>query len=300
MPGTTIGEALSHAQRAIDRLDAHYMLSHLLGISRASMIAHPDRLMDPQDAAQFRQWVTARADGKPVAQILGTREFYGRDFSVDEHVLIPRPETEILVERALAGISEQKSLELPVDRRVSILDLGTGSGILAITLKLEVPECDVTAVDASPDALRRAKANALTLNASVNFHLGSWYSALGPDSTAFDFIVSNPPYVAANDPHLERGDLRFEPIMALTDQSADGLASIRSIANGAPAHLAPGGWLMIEHGYDQAGAVQALLRAAGFTDVATTRDLAGIDRVTSGRMPAQTSIIQPIISKESL
>ena len=284
MPGTTVGEALSDAKRSIERRDAEYLLSHLLGTSRASIIAHSDRQIDPAAAARFRQWVAARADGKPVAQILGVREFYGRDFAIDEHVLIPRPETETLVEQALARISKQKSLKTPANRRLSILDLGTGSGIVAITVKLEAPDCEVVAVDASAAALRNARANAATLNAPVRFLDSNWYGAL--DGQCFDVIVSNPPYVAVDDPHLSRGDLRFEPMMALTDQSPDGLASIRAITAGALAHLRPNGWLVLEHGYNQAATVRQLMGEARLTAVQSTRDLAGIERVTSGQRPA--------------
>lgn len=284
MPGTTVGEALSDAKRTIERRDAEYLLSHLLGTSRASIIAHSDRQIDPAAAARFRQWVAARADGKPVAQILGVREFYGRDFAIDEHVLIPRPETETLVEQALARISKQKSLKTPANRRLSILDLGTGSGIVAITVKLEAPDCEVVAVDASAAALRNARANAATLNAPVRFLDSNWYGAL--DGQCFDVIVSNPPYVAVDDPHLSRGDLRFEPMMALTDQSPDGLASIRAITAGASVRLRPNGWLMLEHGYNQAATVRQLMGEARLTAVQSTRDLAGIERVTSGQRPA--------------
>jgi release factor glutamine methyltransferase len=219
-----------------------------------------------------------------VAQILGVREFYGRDFAIDEHVLIPRPETETLVEQALARISKQKSLKTPANRQLSILDLGTGSGIVAITVKLEAPDCEVVAVDASAAALRNARANAATLNAPVRFLDSNWYGAL--DGQCFDVIVSNPPYVAVDDPHLSRGDLRFEPMMALTDQSPDGLASIRAITAGASVHLRPNGWLMLEHGYNQAATVRQLMGEARLTAVQSTRDLAGIERVTSGQRPA--------------
>jgi release factor glutamine methyltransferase len=281
MRSITVGEVLTHAQRAIDRLDAQYMLGHLLGRSRASLIAHPDRPLDPEHAATFQRWVGERANGRPVAQILGTREFYGRNFGIDEHVLIPRPETEILVEQALAGVSEQKCLKTATNRRLSILDLGTGSGAIAVTLKLEAPDCDVVAVERSPDALRRARANAAILNAHLTFVESDWYEALGEQR--FDMIVSNPPYVAAGDPHLSKGDLRFEPTMALTDKSADGLASIRTIVSGAREHLQPGGWLLVEHGYDQAALVRELMRAAGFVDIASIADLAGVERVAACR-----------------
>ncbi|MFN5030012.1 MAG: peptide chain release factor N(5)-glutamine methyltransferase [Burkholderiales bacterium] len=281
MHGDSVGEVLAIAQRVIDRLDAQYMLSHLLGISRASLIAHPDRILSSTEAANFLDWINQRADGKPVAQLLGVREFYGRVFGVDQHVLIPRPETEILVEQALARISEQKRRDLRAEYGLSILDLGTGSGAVAITLKLEVPDATVTGVDVSAAALRRARANAATLNAAVTFVEGSWYSPLA-DQRAH-LIVANPPYVRRGDPHLAQGDLRFEPIMALTDQSDDGLASIRTIVAGASQHLMPNGWLLIEHGYDQALFVRDLMTSAGLVDVESTRDLSAIERVTAGR-----------------
>jgi release factor glutamine methyltransferase len=257
------------------------MLGHLLGMSRASLIAHPERVLCTSAAATYRDWINQRANGKPVAQVLGVREFYGRTFGVDQHVLIPRPETEILVEQALARIFEQKRRDLPAEYGLSILDLGTGSGAVAITLKLEVPDATVTGVDVSAAALRRARANAATLNAAVTFVEGSWYSPLA-DQRAH-LIVANPPYVRRGDPHLTQGDLRFEPITALTDQSDDGLASIRTIVAGASQHLMPNGWLLIEHGYDQALFVRDLMTSAGLVDVESTRDLSAIERVTAGR-----------------
>jgi len=281
MAASTVGEALSIAQRAIDRLDAQYLLGHLLGMSRASLIAHPDRSLDAAAAATYRNWIAERANGKPVAQIIGTREFYGREFGVDEHVLIPRPETEIVVEQALALVSEQNSLEMPADIGLSILDLGTGSGVIAITLALELPKASVTAIDVSSEALRRARANALTLNANVAFIQSDWYAAL--DDLRFGMIVANPPYIARDDAHLTQGDLRFEPLAALTDQSDDGLDAIRTIIAGASAHLLPGGWLLIEHGFDQAAKVRSLMEAGGLTALRSVRDLAGIERVGIGR-----------------
>jgi release factor glutamine methyltransferase len=281
MHDNSVGELLAGAQRVIDRRDAQYMLGHLLGMSRASLIAHPERVLCTSAAATYRDWINQRANGKPVAQLLGVREFYGRVFGVDQHVLIPRPETEILVEQALARIFEQKRRDLPAEYGLSILDLGTGSGAVAITLKLEVPDATVTGVDVSAAALRRARANAATLNAAVTFVEGSWYSPLA-DQRAH-LIVANPPYVRRGDPHLTQGDLRFEPITALTDQSDDGLASIRTIVAGASQHLMPNGWLLIEHGYDQALFVRDLMTGAGLVDVESTRDLSAIERVTAGR-----------------
>ncbi|MBC7622723.1 MAG: peptide chain release factor N(5)-glutamine methyltransferase [Aeromicrobium sp.] len=282
MQGTSVGELLTMAQRAIDRLDAQYMLSHLLGMSRASLIAHPDRLLGAPEAATYRDWIGQRANGKPVAQILGCREFYGRIFSVDEHVLIPRPETELLVEQALAVVSEQKASNSPAPAGLLIFDLGTGSGAIAITLRLELADATVIAVDTSAAALRCARRNAAALNAAVTFVEGSWYAPLAADQRA-QLIVANPPYVRRDDPHLTRGDLRFEPIRALTDQSDDGLASIRSIVTDAPQRLLPGGALLIEHGYDQAPLVRGLMQHAGLVGIESIRDLSGIERVTKGR-----------------
>ncbi|MFM7294358.1 MAG: peptide chain release factor N(5)-glutamine methyltransferase [Burkholderiales bacterium] len=280
MHGDSVGELLARAQRVIDRRDAQYMLGHLLGMSRASLIAHPDRVLCTSEAATYRDWINRRANGKPVAQVLGVREFYGRTFGIDEHVLIPRPETETLVEQALVRVSGQKRLDSAAGSRLSIFDLGTGSGAIAITLKLEVPDATVTGVDISTAALRRARANATTLNAAVTFVEGSWYSPL-TDQRAH-LIVANPPYVRRGDPHLTRGDLRFEPITALTDHSDDGLASIRAIVAGARQRLMSNGWLLIEHGYDQATSVRDLMTGAGLVDVESTRDLSGIERVTVG------------------
>jgi len=282
MTATTVGEALSTAQHAIDRLDAQYLLAHLLGASRASLIARPDRPLAAAAAATYRNWIAERANGKPVAQIIGIREFYGRDFCIDEHVLIPRPETEILVEQALAAISEQNSLKVPAEIGLSILDMGTGSGAIAVTLALELPGAAVTAVDVSAEALRRARANARKLNANVAFVRSDWYADLG--GLRFDMIVANPPYIARDDSHLTKGDLRFEPLAALTDQSADGLDAIRTIIAGASGHLLHAGWLLIEHGFDQAAKVRGLMDAAGLGSVRSVRDLAGIERVSMGRL----------------
>ena len=280
MHDNSVGELLAGAQRVIDRRDAQYMLGHLLGMSRASLIAHPERVLCTSAAATYRDWINQRANGKPVAQVLGVREFYGRTFGIDEHVLIPRPETETLVEQALMRVSGRKQLDSTAESRLSIFDLGTGSGAIAITLKLEMPDATVTGVDVSTAALRRARANATTLNAVVTFVEGSWYSPL-TDQRAH-LIVANPPYVRRSDPHLTQGDLRFEPITALTDQSDDGLASIRTIVAGASQRLMPNGWLMIEHGYDQATSVRDLMTGAGLVNVESTRDLSGIERVTVG------------------
>ena len=275
----TIGEALAAAQSQIDRQDAQYLLAGLTGSSRAFLLAHGERDLSGQQAAQFAKHVAARATGVPVAQILGRREFYGRDFVVNAHVLIPRPETEILVEQALALVSGNKCLKTHASP--CVLDLGCGSGAIAVTLALELPDAKVTALDQSLDALRIAQQNARTLGASVSFIKSDWYRAL--TGRKFDLIVANPPYIAAHDPHLSQGDLRFEPPQALTDNSADGLDAIRTIVTGARAHLHDGGWLMFEHGFDQAERCRALLAQHGFAAIASVPDLAGIPRVTMGQ-----------------
>jgi release factor glutamine methyltransferase len=211
--------------------------------------------------------------GFPVAYLVGSREFFSRPFAVTPDVLIPRPETETLVEAALSRL-------MP---RASCLDLGTGSGVIAITLALET-KAAVTATDASAAALAVACGNAASLGAPVEFLEGAWYAPVG--GRRFDLIVSNPPYVAANDPHLAQGDLRFEPAAALCDGSADGLDSIRAIVAGAREHLAPGGSLLLEHGHDQGDSVAAILRDAGFLSPLSIPDLAGIPRVAGGTLTA--------------
>ncbi len=281
-----VGEALKLAASRIDRIDAQYLLARLTGQTRAWLIAHAERVLVAHDTLLFEQQVTARANGVPVAQIIGSREFYGREFAVNEHVLIPRPETEILVEQALAAISGNKWPESVVNPRV--LDLGTGSGAIAITLALEIPLARITGIDKSIDALNVARQNAAALGADVRFIETDWYAALQGEK--FDVIVANPPYIAKNDAHLLAGDLRFEPHMALTDDSDDGLASIRAIIAGARAHLNDGGWLLIEHGYDQAEQCRALLEQSQFADIQSTPDLAGIPRVASGRYRSPAAV----------
>jgi release factor glutamine methyltransferase len=214
-----------------------------------------------------------RAEGEPVAYLLGWREFYGRRFAVGPAALIPRPETELLIDRALEL--------LPPAAMAEVLDLGSGSGVIALTLALERPHWVLTSVDASASALALARENARTLGAAnAEFLHGDWYGPVAQRS--FDLIVSNPPYVADTDPHLARGDLRFEPASALRAGS-DGLEAIRQIVAQAPEYLRPGGWLLFEHGCDQADACRRLLAQAGFVDVTTAADLAELPRVSGGR-----------------
>ena len=268
----TLKVALEEATAAIGRVDAQVLVTHALGVDRAYLVANPLRILTETEDARIDMLVAQRAMGFPVAYLTGTREFYSRPFAVDPDVLIPRPETETLVEAALQSAFS------------SALDLGTGSGIVAVTLALERPAARITAVEKSQAALALASRNAATLGATVEFVAGDWYAAV--QGRRFDLIVSNPPYVAAEDPHLAQGDLRHEPAHALTDGSADGLDSIRAIVAGARAHLHPGGRLLLEHGHDQADAVGALLRDAGFESIASIPDLAGIRRVAGGKLPA--------------
>jgi release factor glutamine methyltransferase len=246
------------------------LLGHLLGRNAAWLEAHRDDELAV--AGEYSALVERRAAGEPIAYLTGVREFYCRDFVVTPDVLIPRPETELLVDTA--------KVKVGAGRTARILDLGTGSGCLAITLALELPQVRVTAVDVSPNALAVARGNAQRLGARVEFIESDWFAALPPQR--FDLIVANPPYVAAGDPHLGEGDLRFEPMEALTDH-ADGLSAIRKIIAATPDWLSPGGWLCFEHGYDQAEAVRQLLENAGFSEIEQQRDLAGIVRVSGGK-----------------
>ena len=264
----------------LPRAEARRLLASLTGQPLTWFMAHGDDPADPDLAARFQALAERRRAGEPLAYLLGQQEFYGRPFAVSPAVLIPRADTETLVETAL-----EQLLLLRQQRRtvpLSLLELGTGSGIIAITLALEAPDTEVHAVERSLEALAMAQQNAKALGANrIHWHAGSWWQALACPRR-FDLIVSNPPYIAANDHHLQQGDLRFEPPQALA-AGPDGLDDLRIIIGGAPAHLNPGGWLLLEHGYDQEAPVQALLRDAGFADVFTRRDLAGQPRVSGGR-----------------
>ena len=272
----TRGAAWRQAEERIDRLDARLLVQHVCGCRHAELIAYPERLLSPAEAELFGSLVARRAGGEPLAYILGSAGFHGREFAVNSAVLIPRPETEVLVELALERL---RGLTAP-----AVLDLGTGSGIVAVTLALECPDARVTAVDLSPEALEVASGNASSLCARVDFRAGSWFGPVAGE--CYDLVVSNPPYVVHGDPHLELNGLPYEPQMALTDgiPEGDGLACIRAIVAGAPTHLVPGGWLLFEHGYDQGAASRNLLQAAGFKNVLTQTDLAGIDRVSGGQI----------------
>lgn len=306
----------------LPRTEARRLLASLTGQPLTWFMAHGDDPAAPNIATRFQALAERRRAGEPLAYLLGQQEFYGRPFAVSPAVLIPRADTETLVETALEQLlllrQQRRTVEVPgaeapalvsppaqthtcqgqssadaqaplsetssrpVHQPLSLLELGTGSGIIAITLALEAPDTEVHAVERSPEALAVAQQNAKTLGAArIHWHPGSWWQALA-SPRRFDLIVSNPPYIAANDHHLQQGDLRFEPPQALA-AGPDGLDDLRIIIGGAPAHLTPGGWLLLEHGYDQEAPVQALLRDAGFADVFTRRDLAGQPRVSGGR-----------------
>ena len=271
----TAGLTLGALQRKplLDPVDQRILVCHALGLSRTALITQSERVLDAAEAARVSALLQRRHDGEPVAYIIGHREFFGLDFETTPAVLIPRPDTELLVELALARLAP----------RGKALDMGTGSGAIAVAVAHSRPDAAVTALDVSEAALAVAARNALRNSATVRFLHSDWYSAV--EGERFDLIVSNPPYIADGDRHLAEGDLRFEPSGALTD-FADGLSALRTIVAGAPARLAPGCWLLMEHGYDQAAAVRGLLSAAGYTDVQSWQDLAGIERVSGGRRPA--------------
>lgn len=260
---------------AESRHEAELLLGHALGRPRAWLFAHADDEVDATLQARFDALVDARRRGEPVAYLVGSRGFWTFDLAVSPAVLIPRADTERLVELALERI--------PVDRGCAVADLGTGSGAIALAIASERPRTRVVATDASEAALAVARANADRLDlANVGFAHGDWCAALG--AQRFHVIVSNPPYIAAGDPHLDEGDLRFEPASALVS-GVDGLDAIRSIAAQARAHLAAGGWLLVEHGFDQGDAVRGVFAANGYIDIATASDLEDRERVTFGAAP---------------
>ena len=267
----TVRQAL--AQSGLVPVDAQVLLAHALGCARTWLLAHDDDPLPRLQADAFFALAKRRRAGEPVAYLTGTREFWGLSLRVTPDVLIPRPETETLVELALEW--------LPRDGALRVLDLGTGSGAIALAIAAERPRARVIATDASAAALAVARENATRLAlANVEFRQADWYDG-APDGV-FDLIVSNPPYVASGDPHLAAGDLRYEPAGALAS-GVDGLAALRTIIAGAPMRLAAGGGLAVEHGYNQSPAVQDLLRDAGFARITVRRDLAGIPRVVGGR-----------------
>jgi release factor glutamine methyltransferase len=258
-----VGEAM----RALEAREARLLLAAATGFSEASVLAHPERELPAEAEARFRDLAARRKHGEPIAYLLGEKEFYGLPLAVNPAVLIPRPETEFLVALALAR------------KPASVLDLGTGSGAIALAIKRHLPAARVIAVERSAAALAVARRNAVKLGLEVDLRHGLWFEPVAGER--FDLVVSNPPYVAMDDPHLDAGDLRFEPRSALV-AGADGLESIRAIVRDAPGHLNPGGRLLLEHGLGQDAEVRKLLREAGLEGIATWPDLAGIARVSGG------------------
>lgn len=263
-------ESALHLDPSSARIEVQCLLQAVLKVNRAWLLTHPERVLSADETARYSELLLRRLSGEPIAYLLGTREFYGLEFKVTPATLIPRPDTELLVELALQRIP-------PVCR---VLDMGTGSGAVALTIAHERPNAEVVGVDASQAALIVANENARRLQTNnVRLLHSDWYAAL--EGERFDIIVSNPPYIEAGDAHLESGDVRFEPMSALAS-GYDGLDDIRRIITDAKTHLVSGGWLMFEHGYDQAARVRQLLQNAGFFDVTSVRDLSGIERVTIG------------------
>ncbi|KZW97856.1 peptide chain release factor N(5)-glutamine methyltransferase [Aeromonas veronii] len=261
------------------RADADVLLCHLLGCRRSYLMTWPERELDAAQQAALQGWLARRLNGEPIAHLVGEREFWSLPLKVSPATLIPRPDTEVLVEQALTRIPQGPC---------AVLDLGTGTGAIALALKSERPELDVWAVDRMADAAALARENSAVLGLPIEVRDGSWFEPLGePDrdnTPRFAVIVSNPPYIDGADPHLEQGDVRFEPRSALVADDA-GLADIRHIVAHAPAYLLPDGWLLLEHGWDQGEAVRQLLRDGGYREVATVRDYGDNDRVTLGLCP---------------
>lgn len=275
-PGT-VREALARARAlGLDRLDAQLLLAHHLGRPRSWLLAHDDAALTAAQRTAFDADAARRGDGVPVSYLLGQREFHGLTLQVTPDVLDPRPDTETLVDWALELLSGALAA-LPAPQ---VLDLGTGSGAIALAVKHGAPRTRMRALDASAAALAVAQGNAQRLGLEVAFLQSDWWQALPPPR--LHLALSNPPYIDGDDPHLAA--LRHEPLQALTP-GPDGLQAIRHIVDGAPARLEPGAWLLLEHGFQQAEAVRQALQQRGFADVATRRDLAGLERCSGGRWP---------------
>ncbi|MCU0126011.1 peptide chain release factor N(5)-glutamine methyltransferase [Pseudomonas vlassakiae] len=274
---TIIASLLRNAQlpdSPSERLDAELLLAAAIGKSRSFLHTWPERIVSSEDAETYASYLQRRRAGEPVAYILGQQGFWKLDLEVAPHTLIPRPDTELLVETAL---------ELQPASPAKVLDLGTGTGAIALALASDCPAWQVTAVDRVEEAVALAERNRQRLGLSnVRVLVSHWFGSLA--GQRFDLILSNPPYIRAEDPHLVEGDVRFEPSSALVAGS-DGLDDLRVIVAQAPEHLVPGGWLLLEHGYDQATDVRALLAAQGFTEVASRKDLGGHERISLGRLP---------------
>ena len=255
------------------RADADALLCHLLDCRRSYLMTWPERELDAAQQATLQGWLARRLNGEPIAHLIGEREFWSLPLKVSPATLIPRPDTEVLVEQALARLPGGPC---------ALLDLGTGTGAIALALKSERPDADVWAVDRMPAAAALARTNSAALGLPIEVRDGSWFAPLS-DAPRFAMIVSNPPYIDGADPHLHEGDVRFEPRSALVAEE-QGLADIRLIVTQAPAHLVPGGWLLLEHGWDQGEAVRQLLLQQGYVQVETVRDYGDNERVTLGRL----------------
>jgi release factor glutamine methyltransferase len=286
------------AGSGLPRLEARVLLESASGCSRSWLIAHGDETAAPQTVERFQTLAQRRLEhGEPIAYLTGEREFHGLSLSVGPAVLIPRPETELLVDRAIEHLrvwgSDHTTPDLALARRTdglasgapAVIDLGTGSGAIALAIAAAVRQARIVATDQSREALAQARSNEarLGLAGRIDWREGSWWEAVRAGER-FDLVLANPPYIPAGDPHLSRGDLRHEPMMALSP-GPDGLEALRRISSGAPEHLRPGGWLILEHGHDQGAAVRNLLAQAGLTAVQTLADLASRERVTEGRRP---------------
>jgi release factor glutamine methyltransferase len=279
----SLGLTLQNASQRIGRLDARLLVEYSLGFSHAELLVESNRLLTKNELHLINRLVQRRASGEPLAYIVGEAGFFGRMFKVSPAVLVPRPETEDVVEKALELLRH-----IPHPK---ILDLGTGSGAIAITLALECPKAQVMGADVSADALMVARSNAARLNASVEWRQGDWFKPIKPSLT-FDLIVSNPPYIASDDPHLLGDGLCVEPRLALTDE-ADGLACLRTIIAGASAYLKEDGYLLLEHGHDQGSACRNLLVASGFKQPETWADLSGNSRMTGASRGPVAMVSKP-------
>jgi release factor glutamine methyltransferase len=273
----SLQRAAAKLNSADGAMEARLLLQQVLGVKRAWLIAHANDALQTNRDEEFQALLTRRLAGEPIAYLIQQREFYGLTLHVSPATLIPRPDSETLVDAALEKIPH------PSTKPITVLDLGTGSGAIALAIAHNRPQANVLAVDASDAALTVAQNNARQLKLSnVQFDLSDWYAKLAEQR--FDVIVSNPPYIEKNDPHLSQGDLRFEPLSALS-AGVDGLDDIRQITEQGLIHLKPQGWLMLEHGYDQGAAVRELLAQAGFVDISSKQDLGGNERVTLGKNP---------------
>ena len=278
-------DALARINSDSPRLDAELLLSHVTGLSRTSFRTWPEREIPNAHAEAFEALVQERVAGRPVAHLLGQQEFWSLPLKVSASTLIPRPDTECLVEAALG---------LPLPRRARVLDLGTGTGAIALALASEHPEWQITACDAVAEAVELARENTDALGLAVSVVQSSWFSEL--EAGRFDLIVANPPYIPDSDHHLTEGDVRFEPATALVSGS-DGLDDLRLIVDQAPDWLVEDGWLLVEHGFDQAEAVAGLFHARGFKDVETRQDYGNRDRMTLGRWSSGAAVPDPALNR---